>query len=121
MPCNDLTGGPFLRGVLVKKDTEEIVDIDPVLRFVFEDNRLWARFDGSAARFEVTCTEEGSRRRLSFTREVGNVKTTYTGVAAPIQNRAVFVILRGTFVRITGAEDEAKTIIIGDWETERPT
>lgn len=121
MPCNDLAGGqPWFNGVLVKENTEEIVGVDPPLRFFVDNNQLFARF-AQNDRFPVTCAEESDRRRLRFTRTVGNETTVYNGVAAPIAGRAVFYMVRGTFERTTVAANGTKTVVKGDWETERPT
>ena len=125
MACVDLTGSNWLRGVLVPRETVTVL-MDPPIRFFCTDGKLTVRIVGTMEEdYPVTCNENGATRELNFRREATingeTVITEYAGTAVPYPNRANFGIVRGTFSRTTIAADGSKTLLAGDWETEKPT
>jgi hypothetical protein len=70
-----------------------------------------------------TCTPNGQRSRITFTRnhDGGRVTTVYTGIVIVVAGTQTVLVRKGRFTRTTTDVNLTLVTVGGDWETEKPT
>ena len=126
MACTNVEG-TWEEGVLIVDDTQTVLR-DPVLDLGPPDGGVFEGAFRGEANFRGRCSNDGPQPTITFKRLHldGVTITIYRGKVVVIDPETGASIIRGRFTRITvGAERftdaDDVTVLMGDWETEKPT
>ena len=128
MSCSQMEG-TWTKAMLVVDGTDEVMPDNNIRVHPLGGGRFEVEFLSSAdGRVPLNCTDVGSVSEINFTRihTGGTTTTRYSGKVVAFEPRGL-VVIRGRFSRITTFVDverltaSIETLIIGDWETEKPT